>query len=50
LLVSLERWTSLSQRAFAGPDYETAVFEPEAKRLLRRADPRALHYDVRMRS
>jgi heme-degrading monooxygenase HmoA len=35
-------------RAFAGPDYETAVFEPEAKRLLARAEPRALHYDVRI--
>ncbi len=33
-------------RAFAGPDYETAVFEPEARRLLSRAEPRALHYDV----
>jgi len=33
-------------RAFAGPDYETAVFEPEAKRLLARAEPRALHYEV----
>ena len=34
-------------KAFAGPDYETAVFEPEAKRLLSRAEPKALHYDVR---
>ena len=35
-------------RAFAGPDYETAVFEPEARRLLSRAEPKALHYDVRI--
>jgi hypothetical protein len=35
-------------RAFAGPDYETAVFEPEARRLLARAEPRAIHYEVRV--
>jgi heme-degrading monooxygenase HmoA len=35
-------------KAFAGPDYETAVFEPEARRLLSRAEPKALHYDVRI--
>jgi heme-degrading monooxygenase HmoA len=35
-------------RAFAGPDYETAVFEPEALRLLSRVEPKALHYDVRV--
>ena len=35
-------------RAFAGPDYETAVFEPEALRLLCRLEPRALHYEVRI--
>ena len=35
-------------KAFAGPDYETAVFEPEARRLLSRAEAKALHYDVRM--
>ena len=34
-------------RKFAGPDYETAVFEPEAKRLLSRFEPKAAHYDVR---
>jgi len=33
-------------RAFAGPEYEVAVFEPEAKRLLSRAEPRAFHYEV----
>src|SRR5581483_12369772 len=33
-------------RAFAGPDCETAVFEPEAKKLLARVEPKAFHYDV----
>lgn len=33
-------------KAFAGPDYQTAVFEPEAKRLLSRFEPSALHYEV----
>jgi hypothetical protein len=33
-------------RAFAGPEYENAVFEPEARKLLIRADPKALHYEV----
>src|SRR5271154_390694 len=32
---------------FAGPDYTTAVFEPEAKRLLSRIEPFASHYQVR---
>lgn len=35
-------------KAFAGSDYETPVFEPEAKRLLSRVEPKALHYDVRL--
>jgi heme-degrading monooxygenase HmoA len=35
-------------KAFAGADYDTAVFEPEARRLLSRAEPKALHYDVRI--
>ena len=34
-------------REFAGPDYATPVFEPEAKRLLTRFDSVAKHYDVR---
>jgi heme-degrading monooxygenase HmoA len=34
-------------RRFAGPDYETAVFEPEARRLLSRIEPQAQHYEVR---
>ena len=33
-------------RAFAGPNYETAVFEPEAKLLLSRFDTVAKHYEV----
>jgi heme-degrading monooxygenase HmoA len=43
LFVSLE-----AVRAFAGADYETAVFEPEALRLLCRVEPKALHYEVRL--
>ncbi len=34
-------------RAFAGENYAVAVFEPEAKRLLSRIDPEAMHYEVR---
>ena len=34
-------------KAFAGPDYNAAVFEPEARRLLSRIEPNARHYDVR---
>lgn len=33
-------------KAFAGPEYETPVFEPEARRLLSRVEPIARHYDV----
>lgn len=35
-------------RAFAGPDYSTPVFEPEARRLLSRIEPVAHHYEVRV--
>jgi len=35
-------------KRFAGPDYAVAVFEPEAKRLLSRIEPRATHYEVRV--
>lgn len=31
---------------FAGPDYTVAQFEPEARRLLARAEPLAVHYEV----
>jgi heme-degrading monooxygenase HmoA len=34
-------------RAFAGENYTVAVFEPEARRLLSRVEPKAMHYDVR---
>ncbi len=34
-------------KAFAGPDYETPVFEPEARRLLSKVEPIARHYDVK---
>lgn len=34
-------------KRFAGPDYTIAVFEPEARELLSRAEPVAAHYDVR---
>jgi heme-degrading monooxygenase HmoA len=33
--------------AFAGSDYSTPVFEPEAKVLLSRIEPVANHYEVR---
>jgi hypothetical protein len=34
-------------RRFAGPDYSVPVFEPEAKQLLSRIEPIAVHYEVR---
>jgi len=34
-------------KAFAGPDYGTAVFEPEARALLCRMETIANHYAVR---
>jgi heme-degrading monooxygenase HmoA len=34
-------------RRFAGEDYCTAVFEPEARKLLSRIEPKATHYEVR---
>ncbi len=34
-------------KAFAGEDYETPVFEPEARRLLSRVEPIARHYAVK---
>lgn len=34
-------------RAFAGPDYETAVVLPAARALLQRFDDRSAHYEVR---
>jgi hypothetical protein len=34
-------------KAFAGPDYDIPVFEPETRRVLSRVEPMARHYDVR---
>lgn len=34
-------------QAFAGPDYSTPVFEPEARLLLSRIETVAHHYEVR---
>jgi antibiotic biosynthesis monooxygenase (ABM) superfamily enzyme len=34
-------------KAFAGADYRTPVFEPEARALLSRIEPTAYHYEVR---
>lgn len=42
LFVSLE-----AVKAFAGDDYETPVFEPEARRLLSKVEPIARHYQVK---
>ena len=36
-----------SVKRFAGPDYSIPVFEPEARKLLRRIEPEAIHYEVR---
>jgi hypothetical protein len=35
-------------KGFAGPDYTVAVFEPEARRLLSKVEPIAMHYEVRI--
>jgi GNAT superfamily N-acetyltransferase len=34
-------------KAFAGPDYDIPVFEPEAQQLLFKVEPIARHYDVK---
>jgi hypothetical protein len=36
-----------SVKRFAGSDYNIPVFEPEAKKLLRRVESVATHYEVR---
>ena len=33
-------------KKFAGPQYAIAVFEPEARKLLKRVEPLADHFDV----
>jgi hypothetical protein len=35
-------------KRLAGVDYNVPVFEPEAKRLLSRIEPVAMHYEVRV--
>ncbi len=35
-------------RRFAGPDYTIPVFEPEARQLLSKVEPIAMHYEVRV--
>ena len=37
-------------KRFAGPNYKVPVFEPEARKLLRRVEPVAMHYEVRANS
>jgi heme-degrading monooxygenase HmoA len=40
-------WDSLEAvKAFAGDDYETAVFYPQDERFLVERDPTAAHYEV----
>ena len=44
--VTITRFESLDAvRAFAGPEYETPVIEPAARRLLSRIEERARHYE-----
>ena len=35
-------------QAFAGPDYTVPVFEPEARELLNKVEPKASHFDVKI--
>jgi heme-degrading monooxygenase HmoA len=45
--VTFTLWESLDAvKAFAGDDYETAVFYPEDERFLVRRDDKAAHYEV----
>jgi heme-degrading monooxygenase HmoA len=45
--VTITRFESLAAvRTFAGDDYERAVVEPEARRLLARFDERSEHYEI----
>jgi len=44
-LISLwDSWEAI--KAFAGPDYEKAVFYPEDENLLLERGPRVIHYEV----
>lgn len=35
-------------RRYAGPNYEIAIFEPEARLLLSNIEPKAAHYKVKL--
>ena len=46
--VTIMRFDGLEAvRAFAGPDYETAVVPPQARALLLHFDERSAHYELR---
>jgi len=43
----ISMWESLeSIKAFAGPEYERAVYYPEDEKFLLKLDPLVTHYDV----
>jgi len=45
--VVISLWDTLdSIKAFAGPDYERAVYYSEDKKFLLKLDPLVTHYDV----
>ena len=45
--VVISLWDSFdSIKAFAGPEYERAVYYPEDMKFLLKADPYVTHYDV----
>ena len=46
--IALNLFESLDAvKAFAGPEYDVPVFEPEARRLLAKVEPLAHHFDVK---
>ena len=44
LMTMWDSWEAI--RAFAGPDYEKAVYYPEDKKFLLEMDPKVKHYEV----
>jgi heme-degrading monooxygenase HmoA len=45
--VTIMLWESLDAiRTFAGPNYETAIVPPERRKVLKRFDERAAHFEV----
>jgi heme-degrading monooxygenase HmoA len=44
LLTLWESWDAI--KAFAGPDYEKAVYYPEDKKFLLELDPHVTHYEL----